>query len=138
MVFYGILDVLAKPVFCFIHLFLLSKLDLTALQLQSGKFSAAATGVAAYDREKYSGGSRHHNDTAPPPMVVENPPRTGGVSYSPKKSTFSSPRKSRRSNNTGDVVATTGTNNVMDTNVHAPSGPRASESTAVSHQTNSS
>jgi len=64
MIFYGILDVLAKPVFLFIHLFMLSKLDLTALQLSSGKFSASAVGAAPYDSEK---APRHH--------VVENPPR---------------------------------------------------------------
>lgn len=52
MIFYGILDVFAKPVFCFIHLFMLSKLDLTALQLSSGKFTSSAAGVNAYDREK--------------------------------------------------------------------------------------
>jgi len=52
MVFYGILDVLAKPVFCFFHLFMLSRLDLTALQLSSGKFPASASGTSAYDPEK--------------------------------------------------------------------------------------
>jgi hypothetical protein len=52
MIFYGILDLFAKPVFLFIHLLLLSKLDLTALQLYSGKFTTSAAGVSAYDREK--------------------------------------------------------------------------------------
>lgn len=52
MIFYGILDVLAKPVFILWHLFSLSKLDLTALQLSSGKFSSTATAVNMYDREK--------------------------------------------------------------------------------------
>jgi bacteriorhodopsin len=47
MVFYGILDLLSMPFFLFIHLFALSKLDLAALQLYSGKFSTtAATGAA--------------------------------------------------------------------------------------------
>ena len=54
MIFYGILDVLAKPVFIIYHLFSLSKLDLTALQLQSGKFSSTATAVNNYDREKHA------------------------------------------------------------------------------------
>lgn len=40
MIFYGVLDVVAKPVFCFIHLFSLSKLDFTVLQLGSGKFTS--------------------------------------------------------------------------------------------------
>jgi len=51
MVFYGILDVLAKPVFCFVHLFMLSKLDLTVLQLSSGKYTTSANGPT-YDAEK--------------------------------------------------------------------------------------
>jgi len=51
MIFYGVLDILAKPVFCFIHLFALSRVDLTALQLSSGKFSTSAGGpVGVYDR----------------------------------------------------------------------------------------
>ncbi|KAK8866046.1 hypothetical protein IAR55_001197 [Kwoniella newhampshirensis] len=48
MIFYGILDVLAKPVYTIFHLAMLSKLDLTLLQLSSGKFTSSAT----YDREK--------------------------------------------------------------------------------------
>ena len=111
MVFYGILDVLAKPVFCFIHLFLMSSLDLNALQLQSGKFSSYANNVAAYDREKHShsdsnGGSSHHHHhhhqaepvpvvTEAPPVIVDNEPRTGTTTYSPKAGRFS--RNSRRS-----------------------------------------
>jgi hypothetical protein len=39
MVFYGILDVLAKPVFALVHLWSLRKCDLSRLQLQSGKFT---------------------------------------------------------------------------------------------------
>lgn len=64
MIFYGILDVLAKPVFLFFHLFSLSKLDLTALQLHSGKFSASAVGGQAYDSEK-----------APRHAIINNEPR---------------------------------------------------------------
>jgi len=64
MVFYGVLDVLAKPVFILFHLFQLSKLDLTALQLRSGKFSASAVGAAPYDHEK-----------APRLTAIDNPPR---------------------------------------------------------------
>jgi len=87
MIFYGILDVIAKPVFLFIHLFMLSKLDLTALQLSSGKFSASAVGAAPYDHEK---SARH--------TVVENPPRqsaaanaaaNAGVPTKEKKGMFS-------------------------------------------------
>lgn len=42
MIFYGILDVIAKPVFTVFHIFQLSKVDYTKLQLQSGKFSEGA------------------------------------------------------------------------------------------------
>ena len=52
MIFYGILDVLAKPVFILYHLWSLSKLDLTVLQLQSGKFTDSAAAVSNFDREK--------------------------------------------------------------------------------------
>jgi hypothetical protein len=65
MVFYGILDVLAKPVFLFIHLFLLSRENLSALQLQSGKYSETANAVNYADREKhttaYPGGAANVN-----------------------------------------------------------------------------
>lgn len=37
MVFYGVLDLLAKPVFTLVHLFSLRKVDLSLLNLQSGK-----------------------------------------------------------------------------------------------------
>lgn len=56
MVFYGVLDVLAKPVFCIFHLFQISKLDTTALQLSSGKFSSGVGAVNVYDREKTAAG----------------------------------------------------------------------------------
>lgn len=51
MVAYGVLDFLAKPVFLFIHLWFLSKEDLSALQLSSGKYSTTA-GNIRYDHEK--------------------------------------------------------------------------------------
>ncbi|WWC86384.1 uncharacterized protein L201_001260 [Kwoniella dendrophila CBS 6074] len=51
MIFYGILDVLAKPVFTFFHLYSLSKCDLSLLQLSSGKFS---TSGGVFDREKHA------------------------------------------------------------------------------------
>lgn len=65
MIFYGILDVLAKPVFLFVHLFLLSRENLSALQLQSGKYSEGANAVNYADREKnttaYHGGAANVN-----------------------------------------------------------------------------
>jgi len=123
MVFYGILDILAKPVFCFIHLFLLSRLDLTALQLHSGKFSASAVGSAPYDSEKHS---RHH--------VVENPPRqnlaavdaTNNVGAQ-KKGMFS--RKGKYDATPASAAADTYS---RDGAVHNVAAPRASEATAIS------
>jgi hypothetical protein len=41
-VFYGILDLLAKPVFTLWHVYQISRLDYTKMQLQSGKFSEGA------------------------------------------------------------------------------------------------
>ncbi|WVR06000.1 hypothetical protein IAU60_003028 [Kwoniella sp. DSM 27419] len=51
MIFYGILDVLAKPVFTLFHLFMLSKTDMTLLQLSSGKFT---TSGGVFDAEKHA------------------------------------------------------------------------------------
>lgn len=35
--FYGVLDLLAKPVFAFVHLFSMRRIEYAALNLQSGK-----------------------------------------------------------------------------------------------------
>jgi len=43
MVFYGVLDFVAKPVFTLFHVYMLSKVDYTKMQLQSGKFSEGAS-----------------------------------------------------------------------------------------------
>jgi len=53
MIFYGVLDVLAKPVFLIIHLFSLRNLDLTVLQLQSGKFTTSGAAITSHDMEKH-------------------------------------------------------------------------------------
>merc|ERR1712071_122491 len=42
---------IAKPVFTFLHLFMLSKLDYTKMQLQSGKFSEGAAVIAPGNAE---------------------------------------------------------------------------------------
>lgn len=39
MIFYGVLDLLAKPVFLLFHLFMLRKVPYESFQLQSGHFS---------------------------------------------------------------------------------------------------
>lgn len=55
MVFYGVLDVLAKPVFLFFHLFALKKVPYDQFNLQSGHYSAyanVATNNNAVSNEK--------------------------------------------------------------------------------------
>lgn len=42
MIFYGILDILAKPVFCFFHVWSMRGLEYEIFQLQSGKASVGA------------------------------------------------------------------------------------------------
>lgn len=77
MVFYGVLDVIAKPVYIFFHLFSLSKLDLTALQLQSGKFSSSAGTSSSHDHsEKPSRGFGNHTVNAA--HTHETPVARGG------------------------------------------------------------
>ncbi|GAA6062297.1 hypothetical protein JCM10212_004385 [Sporobolomyces blumeae] len=39
MIFYGVLDLLAKPVYCLIHVFAIQKLDYSRLGFSSGKYS---------------------------------------------------------------------------------------------------
>ncbi|GAA5994770.1 hypothetical protein JCM5350_007988 [Sporobolomyces pararoseus] len=43
MIFYGVLDLFAKPVYCFIHVMGISKLDYNRLGFTSGKYSDGAT-----------------------------------------------------------------------------------------------
>lgn len=107
MVAYGVLDVLAKPVFLFVHLFLLSKEDLSALQLSSGKYTATAGGIT-YDREKGA-------FTGPNNANAANNTNVAG-----KKGIFG--RKGRY-----DAQPTTGAT------TSEPAPPRPSEATAVSH-----
>ncbi|WVF70347.1 hypothetical protein IAT40_005137 [Kwoniella sp. CBS 6097] len=73
MVFYGVLDVLAKPVFTFIHLWKLSSLDLTLLQLSSGKFTTSA---GVYDREKHAASAVPATTAG---VGAAAPPKTGGL-----------------------------------------------------------
>ncbi len=51
MIFYGVLDVLAKPVFCLFHVWSIRNLDYNKLQLQSGKYSVGAHYEPARDAE---------------------------------------------------------------------------------------
>jgi bacteriorhodopsin len=74
MIFYGVLDVLAKPVFLMIHLFLLSKEDLTHLQLSSGKYTSTS-GVPA-DAEKFQPATAGTGNTSMP-IGVNNGQKKG-------------------------------------------------------------
>lgn len=70
MIFYGILDLLAKPVFTVMHLFLLRNVDIDRFQFSSGHFSvyksvAHETPVAAA--------------AAAAPVSAEKPTHTDGV-----------------------------------------------------------
>ncbi|KAK1926706.1 hypothetical protein DB88DRAFT_178032 [Papiliotrema laurentii] len=125
MIFYGILDLLAKPVYTILHLFMLSRLDLTALQLSSGKFTTSAV-TGPHDVEKTG---RHHYGTdaavAGTAGAVGTGATTGTTHHTGKKNFFG--RK-------GQYDATPGntTNNTVGTH-DAPNPPRPSEATAVSH-----
>ncbi|KAK4054030.1 hypothetical protein OIO90_003675 [Microbotryomycetes sp. JL221] len=48
MIFYGVLDLLAKPVFCFYHCFSIHKLDYARFGLSSGKYSEVRTADEKY------------------------------------------------------------------------------------------
>lgn len=57
MVFYGILDLLAKPVFAIIHLWSLRNIDYSALQLASGKYSEFTV-----EAQNNTASHHHHNN----------------------------------------------------------------------------
>ncbi|CAO1616902.1 unnamed protein product [Sympodiomycopsis kandeliae] len=77
MVFYGVLDLLAKPVFAMVHLWGLRNLDYDVLGLQSGKRSAwqeSSTGRGPTAKSLEAGQSNSHptttkEATAPAPAV---------------------------------------------------------------------
>lgn len=120
MVAYGVLDVLAKPVFLFVHLFLLSKEDLAALQLSSGKYTASAGGIT-YDREKgaFTGPNNRNNQNIAAHNTPAAAPATAG-----KKGIFG--RKGRY-DATAQPASGNGTAAAAE-----PAAPRPSEATAVS------
>ena len=146
MIFYGILDVLAKPVFTMIHLFSLSRLDLSLLQLQSGKFSSGvgAGGVAQADAEKYGhtvrnmgvvnnnntaavGTAGHHNHRG-----LETAAVAGAGVEAGKKGMFSRKGKYDATNNTTTTTTTTGHRHHHAAAVDDGAAPRMSQATAVS------
>lgn len=66
MVFYGILDLLAKPVFAFVHLFSLRKIDYSSLHLTSGKYTEFEGTTVKADRNGENtsdDGTAHHGST---------------------------------------------------------------------------
>lgn len=60
MIFYGVLDVLAKPVFCFYHCFSMSKCDYRLLGFSSGKYSDGLTAEELMNNEKVGGARGAH------------------------------------------------------------------------------
>jgi len=56
MIFYGILDILSRPVFCAMHVFALRKVPYELYQLQSGKSSHGGNAMGAGER-KHGGGN---------------------------------------------------------------------------------
>lgn len=69
MIFYGILDLLAKPVFAIIHLWALRKVDYSALQLVSGKYSEFT--VESQDHNTSSQHHQHNNAPTSTSKMVE-------------------------------------------------------------------
>lgn len=63
MVFYGILDLCAKPVFALVHLFSLRSCDLSKLQLQSGKFTEESRVDEKLEAHHHNGNSSHSTGT---------------------------------------------------------------------------
>jgi hypothetical protein len=72
MIFYGVLDILAKPVFLIIHLVSLRNCDLTRLQLQSGKYTTSAAAITTHDMEK------HPRTTQNTGMIANDPVAPAG------------------------------------------------------------
>ncbi|KAK4683811.1 hypothetical protein P7C73_g6409, partial [Tremellales sp. Uapishka_1] len=103
MIFYGILDVIAKPVFIFFHLFSLSKLDLTYLQLSSGKFSNGEGALNnGYDHERQA-------DRSPRTIAHETNPNNTYLAEKKASTTtgrFNMGRKNKNNDITGNGTTT--------------------------------
>ncbi|ORX36059.1 hypothetical protein BD324DRAFT_630022 [Kockovaella imperatae] len=125
MIFYGILDVCAKPIFCFIHLFMLSKLDLSVLQLHSGKFSSAAVADPEKNGRRFNAVDNDFSTTSPAQKS-----RMFG-----KKGKYDAPAAgagtgTAMGHGTTGVAGTTTREEQLGSPV---AEPRASQATAVSH-----
>ncbi|KAL7424769.1 hypothetical protein Q5752_000453 [Cryptotrichosporon argae] len=125
MIFYGILDVMAKPVFLFIHLFSLSKLDLSLLQLSSSKYSVGVGAINPYDAEKASGRTPGGGVTSQAANSVAGTYQrsNAGPSTAGGKKLFSRKGQHDETGAAGTGVATGAT---------ADTQPRLSQQTAVS------
>lgn len=67
MVFYGVLDLCAKPVFALVHLFSMRGVDYSALQLSSGKYSE----FNGLGENGLSNNTHHHSGKAGNAKMVE-------------------------------------------------------------------
>jgi bacteriorhodopsin len=71
MVFYGVLDLCAKPVFALVHLYSLRSCNLAKLQLQSGKFSEDVQSQEKGIVGASSNNEAHENSTNSPQDGVQ-------------------------------------------------------------------
>lgn len=65
MVFYGVLDLFAKPVYCFVHVLSVEKLDYNRLGFSSGKISDGANEGLLTEKSAYSTGNTPRASMAP-------------------------------------------------------------------------
>ena len=136
MVFYGILDVIAKPVYTLFHLFMVSKLDLTALQLYSGKFTSTAVIGKGYDVEKTRFHSGPHDNIHGDGVNETGAVGTGVGTTGLTSETIRGETKRGFFGRKGRYDATKPTGPAPGTDHHTvtdtPNPPRISEATAVS------
>ena len=119
MIFYGILDVLAKPVFTVFHLYSLSKLDLTVLQLSSGKFTTSAAAHGHHHDIEKSGRAHPASDNS-----VGVHPHEANSTGAPAKKNFFGKK--------GQYDATTPANATPAAPTDGVNQPRMSEATVAS------
>ncbi|GAA5924262.1 opsin family protein [Sporobolomyces koalae] len=79
MVFYGVLDLFAKPVYCFIHVFAVSRLDYNRLGFTSGKYSDGANPLLNEKNGNYSVADTPRASMAPSSATGANHPATTGT-----------------------------------------------------------
>ncbi|GAA6008671.1 hypothetical protein JCM11491_003389 [Sporobolomyces phaffii] len=102
MVFYGVLDLFAKPVYCFIHVFAISKLDYARLGMTSGKYSDGAAPLLNEKSGHYSVADTPRASMAPSAAS----PTTAGVNNGTPAWTPSTARNPAADHHTNHVVET--------------------------------